>query len=97
MKVIAWARWRAVLSKLKWLAFCIIRGPVFIRSASGKRDSSETDRPNSPPGKKRSPRGAVAGLVGIEGGVVSGVFNLESSGVRASDLRPRHDKRYHKA
>ena len=34
------------------------------------------------------PRGsndAVARLVGIEGGVVSGVFNLESSGVRASD------------
>jgi transposase len=37
---------------------------------------------------------AVARLVGIEGGVVSGVFNLESSGVRASDWRPRHDKRY---
>ena len=42
-------------------------------------------------------RDAVAGLVGIEGGVVSGVFNLESSGVRASDWRPRHDKRYHEA
>jgi transposase len=40
---------------------------------------------------------AVAGLLGIEGGVVSGVFNLESSGVRASDWRPRHDKRYHEA
>ena len=40
---------------------------------------------------------AVAGLVGIEGGVVSGVFNLESSGARASDWRPRHDKRYHEA
>ena len=40
---------------------------------------------------------AVARLVGIEGGVVSGVFNLESSGVRASDWRPRHDKRYHEA
>ena len=40
---------------------------------------------------------AVAGLVGIEGGVVSGVFNLELSGVRASDWRPRHDKRYHEA
>jgi transposase len=39
----------------------------------------------------------VARLVGIEGGVVSGVFNLESSGVRASDWRPRHDKRYHEA
>src|SRR5712691_10869177 len=41
--------------------------------------------------------GAVARLVGIEGGVVSGVINLESSGVRASDWRPRHDKRYHEA
>ena len=41
--------------------------------------------------------GAVAGVVGIEGGVVSGVFNLESSGVRASDWRPRHDNGYHAA
>ena len=41
--------------------------------------------------------GPVAGLVGIEGGVVSGVFNLESSGVSASDRRPRHDERYHEA
>jgi hypothetical protein len=41
--------------------------------------------------------GAVAGLVGIEGGVVSGVFNLESSGVDALDWRPRHDKSYHEA
>jgi hypothetical protein len=42
-------------------------------------------------------QGAVAGLVGIEGGVVSGVFNLESSGVRAPDWRPRHDEPYHEA
>ena len=42
-------------------------------------------------------RGPVAGLVGIEGGVVSGVFNLESSGVEASDWRPRHDEQYHEA
>jgi hypothetical protein len=41
--------------------------------------------------------GAVAGVVGIEGGVVSGVFNLESSGVEAPDWRPRHDKQYHEA
>jgi hypothetical protein len=41
--------------------------------------------------------GAVAGLVGIEGGVVSGVFNLESSGVEAPDGRPRHDEHYHEA
>jgi len=42
-------------------------------------------------------RGAVAGLVGIEDGVVSGVINLESSGVEAPDWRPRHDKQYHEA
>ena len=41
--------------------------------------------------------GSVARLVGIEGGVVSGVFNLESSGVEAPDWRPRHDKQYHEA
>jgi hypothetical protein len=41
--------------------------------------------------------GPVAGLVGIEGGVVSGVINLESSGVSASDWRPRHDEHYHEA
>jgi hypothetical protein len=41
--------------------------------------------------------GPVAELVGIEGGVVSGVFNLESSGVEASDWRPRHDEQYHEA
>jgi hypothetical protein len=41
--------------------------------------------------------GAVAGLVGIECGVVSGVINLESSGVETSDWRPRHDEHYHEA
>jgi hypothetical protein len=40
---------------------------------------------------------AVAELVGNEGGVVSGVINLESSDVEASDWRPRHDKHYHEA
>jgi hypothetical protein len=39
---------------------------------------------------KRS--GAVAGVVGIEVGVVSGVFHLESSGVDAPDWRPRHEE-----
>jgi hypothetical protein len=39
--------------------------------------------------------GPVAGLVGIEGGVVSEVTNLESSGVGAPDRRPRHDQQYH--
>jgi hypothetical protein len=37
-------------------------------------------------------RGAVAGVVGIEVGVVSGVFNLESSGVDAPEWRPRHEE-----
>ena len=41
--------------------------------------------------------GAVSELVGIDGGVVSGVINLESSGVEASDWRPRHEERYHEA
>ena len=39
--------------------------------------------------------GPVAGLVGIEGGVVSEVINLESSGVEAPDRRPRHDEPYY--
>jgi hypothetical protein len=42
-------------------------------------------------------QGPVAELVGIEGGVVSGVFNLESSGVEAPDRRPRHEEHYHEA
>jgi ribonuclease Z len=41
--------------------------------------------------------GPVAGLVGIEGGVVSGVINLESSSVEAPDWRPRHDEQYYEA
>jgi hypothetical protein len=41
--------------------------------------------------------GAVAGLVGIDGGVVSGVTNLESPGVRAPGRRPRHEEGYHDA
>ena len=43
------------------------------------------------------PEGAVAELVGIEVGVVSGVINLESSGVEASDWRLRHEQAYHEA
>jgi CspA family cold shock protein len=42
-------------------------------------------------------KGAVAGLVGIRVGVVSGVINLESSGVEASDWRLRHEQAYHEA
>jgi integrase len=61
--------------------------------ADEKRDALEKLR--SP--VKRILDGAVAELVGIEGGVVSGVLNLESSGVEASDWRPRHDEHYHEA
>ena len=43
------------------------------------------------------PIGPVAELVGIRVGVVSGVMNLESSGVEASDWRPRHEEIYHDA
>ena len=42
-------------------------------------------------------KGPVAELVGIEVGVVSGVMNLESSGVEASDWRLRHGEDYHEA
>jgi hypothetical protein len=35
--------------------------------------------------------GAVAEVVGIWGGVVSGVFNPADSGVGAPEWRPRHD------
>jgi transposase len=47
--------------------------------------------------ERRIREGPVAGLVGIDGGVVSGVMNLESSGVEAPDWRPRHDEHYHEA
>ena len=48
-------------------------------------------------GDERRVPGPVARLVGIEGGVVSGVFNLESSSVEALDWRPRHDEQYYEA
>jgi hypothetical protein len=41
--------------------------------------------------------GPVAELVGIDGGVVSGVINLESPDVEASGRRPRHEEHYHEA
>jgi hypothetical protein len=44
-----------------------------------------------------SPDGAVRRLVGIEVGVVSGVFNLESPGVDAPGWRLRHEEAYHAA
>lgn len=50
--------WRAVLSTLKWLAFCIIRGRVFNPICIGETGflDPETDRPKSPSGQKWSPR-----------------------------------------
>jgi hypothetical protein len=44
-----------------------------------------------------STRGGVRRLVGIEVGVVSGVFNLESPGVSALGWRLRHEEAYHAA
>ena len=41
--------------------------------------------------------GAVAEVVGMWGGVVSGVRNPVDSGVGAPEWRPRHDERYHDA
>ena len=41
--------------------------------------------------------GAVAKLVGIGGGVVSGCFNPNESSVSTLDRRPRHDEHYHEA
>ena len=60
-----------------------------MRSVTHLRDCSR--------GWKKITPDAVAELVGIEGGVVSGVINLESSGVEASDWRPRHDEQYNEA
>jgi hypothetical protein len=55
---------------------------------------SGADSKQSPFDKERGP---VAGLVGIEGGVVSGSINLESLGVRAPSGRPRPGNRYYEA
>ena len=63
-------------------------GPEQIAALWKKPDNSDLEPTSA---------GAVAELVGIEGGVVSGVFNLESSGVEASDWRPRHDEQYYEA
>ena len=43
------------------------------------------------------PRDAAAGLVGIEGGAVTGVLNLESSAVEALDRRQRHGRQYQRS
>src|ERR1700676_2929274 len=78
-----------ISASVSWLIFAMIGSgfaslPKFAirRSSLARRFSLEL-------------KGAVAELVGIEGGVVSGVINLESSGVEASDWRRRHDEHYH--
>ena len=40
---------------------------------------------------------AATELIGTEGGVVSGVYNFESSGIEASDRRSHRDYHYHEA
>jgi hypothetical protein len=49
-------------------------------AGGGRRVSNDGEVVNDQYADRGSKRG-VAGLVGIEGGVVSGVINLESSGV----------------
>src|SRR5712675_516450 len=77
----------AFAALLQWLASKFPKSP-------NRRLEIRTGQISGLPGRTGS-RGAVAELVGIEGGVVSGVINLESSGVEASDWRPRHDEHYH--
>lgn len=74
------------------------------RAAEGRFHSLRTGvddhlfvQPVGKESKHLTVHGAVAKLVGIEGGVVSEVINLESSGVSAPDRRPRHDQHYHEA
>ena len=55
-----------------------------------------SDRKHLRPSRPRHD-GAVAKLVGIEGGVVCGSFNRNESRVDGRDSRPRHDAHYHEA
>ncbi len=68
-----------------WAGDCVASG------LRGAAPATETNLPVAAAG------GAVRRLVGIEGGVVSGVFNLESPGVDAPGWRPRHEEAYHAA
>ena len=68
------------------------RSPGACRSTfrTTRRCASAT-KPSIRHSSSKAEPGAVAKLVGIEGGVVSGVMNLESPGVGAPGRRPRHD------
>src|SRR5664280_2446684 len=89
------------------IVFCDrLRCPLWVCAVTRRRfpvGASSTRRPFQPEAngavmevtkwlKPSISVGSVARLVGIEGGVVSGVFNLESSGVEAPDWRLRHDQ-----
>src|SRR5229473_2108204 len=65
------------------------------RNESAARESTLGFR--SAPDRPEREGGAVRRLVGIEVGVVSGVFNLESPGVDAPGWRLRHEEAYHAA
>ena len=81
-RLIALGRAHDLLLQTNWTSASL---PAIVRAAIEPFDAPGTER------------GPVAGLVGIEGGVVSGVINLESLGVRAPSRRPRHENRYHDA
>jgi hypothetical protein len=72
----------------------IVAGPALVHS---KDDTMYVLSIGSAPVIASNNNGPVAELVGIRVGVVSGVFNLESSGVEASDWRLRHEQAYHEA
>jgi hypothetical protein len=76
------------------LGFIVVNAVIDGRRAKAEGQKKMTARKKQI-ATRRTMKGGVAELVGIEGGVVSGVINLESSGVEASDWRPRHDEQYH--
>ncbi len=71
-----------------------VEGDIFHRSLSIDENSQFEGSSRRVENPTEPSSGAVVGVVGIEGGVVSGVINLESSDVGASDWRPRHEKYY---
>jgi hypothetical protein len=74
------------------MAVCVLPGTELAFSEEVKSASFRLFGCKAKTMNFRTAIGAVAGVVGIEVGVVSGVFNLESSGVDAPDWRPRHEE-----